>query len=123
MTDNFFDPDFVVSLVGDDYVFIIELLERGSKKIPTQLKDIRMAMVKDKNIEASKIAHNLKSNLRTIGLNPIADVAQELETELASNQMTMENSFICHKILEQIETYLEYANKEILDWKHKKIGA
>lgn len=123
MTDKFFDPDFVISLVGDDYDFIVELLNRGSKKIPIQLKDIRMAMVRDENIEASKIAHNLKSNLRTIGLNPIADVAQELETELASNQMTMENSFICHKILEQIEKYLECAREEISEWKVKKIGA
>ncbi len=115
MVYTFFNSDYLRSLVGDDEIIIRELIALALKKIPEQIIEITDLIEQEEFEKGAKICHNLKSNLRSVGLLSLGDLAEELEEELKVNP-TLKKRPIYESLISNIDRGITIATREIEFW-------
>src|SRR4029078_1114238 len=73
--------------VGDDPVFVAELVDELLQDAPAQLESLRGAATSGDATGARRAAHTLKGNGRTFGAGGLASLCQEAETAAAAGDL------------------------------------
>lgn len=104
-----FDISYVKRVIGEDNQIIQTLINMALKKIPTQLSDLKEHL-KTRNQEVQlRITHDLKSNLKNIGLLTLSNKMNDIESQIQKRESTDET-------LKLFEIEFETAKKEINEW-------
>ena len=73
--------------VGDDPVFVAELIDDFVEEAPRQLEILREAATTGEAESARRAAHTLKGNARTFGAEGLASLCLEAETAAAEGDL------------------------------------
>jgi HPt (histidine-containing phosphotransfer) domain-containing protein len=73
--------------VGDDPVFVAELIDDFVEEAPRQLEILREAATTGEAESARRAAHTLKGNARTFGAEGLASLCLEAETAAAAGDL------------------------------------
>lgn len=73
------DLDYLLEMSGDDYDFVIEVLETFTDCAPALIEDLQRALKEGNGAAATHAAHTLKGSSRSIGAEPFAAMCQEIE--------------------------------------------
>ena len=79
--------DELCKSVGDDPVFVAELVDELLQDAPAQLESLRGAASSGDATGARRAAHTLKGNGRTFGAGGLASLCQEAETAAAAGDL------------------------------------
>jgi len=66
--------------IGDDPMFLRELVERYLEDAPSQLATIRAGVESGEAEQLNRAAHSLKANSASIGAAELADLSRDLES-------------------------------------------
>lgn len=75
--------------VGDDPVFVAELIDEFVEEAPRQLEILREAAATGDADSARRAAHTLKGNARTFGAEGLASLCLEAETAAAAGDLDL----------------------------------
>ena len=101
--------------VGDDPVFLAELVDELLQDAPAQLESLRGAATSGDAAGAGRAAHTLKGNARTFGAGELASLCQEAETAAAAGDLDAVLSR-----LDEIEGEWRRVRAELLVWRNDR---
>ena len=101
--------------VGDDPVFLAELVDELLQDAPAQLESLRGAATSGDATGARRAAHTLKGNGRTFGARELASLCQEAEAAAAAGDLDAVLSR-----LDEIEGEWRRVCAELLVWRNDR---
>ena len=81
------DPDFLVSLAGQDISEFEELIELFTESAPASITDMRRAIEKSSATDLAMAAHTLKGSCSNMGGSPLQELCGQLEFLGRSNNV------------------------------------
>lgn len=107
--DKYFDISYVKGVIGEDPAVIRTLVEMVLEKTPQQLNDLKNNLSSNNKEVQIRLSHDIKSNLKNIGLLTISNRMGEIENTIRENGNI-------HKDLNLVETEYGKAEEEIKEW-------
>ncbi len=101
--------DYLQKLMGGDPEKVKQFLGIFAMEVPRQLQELRSAISSQSWEEASITAHSMKSQLRYLSLDALAQLAQQIENETDQSG----HSSSIEALLIELEQQLQIVLKEV----------
>ena len=109
---HYFNEPYALELMGDDRKILLGVCRAMVKKFPEELEKIDRALQDNDFKSAARIAHGIKSSVKSIGAQAIAATAYQLEQTLVSNTIKDAVGFFSslkasmHELLLELKEYV-----------------
>ncbi|MEX0813114.1 MAG: Hpt domain-containing protein [Chitinophagales bacterium] len=112
--------NFLKEMSGGDSQFVIEILEIFISDAPLTLKSINSELAHS-DIESVKISvHKLKSSIKVLGVDALAELAQQLENEAGKGKVSKDFKLKITKLEKCIEALVKECSIQIKYLKNQK---
>ena len=105
--------DFLQEMAGGDNEFVIEILEIFLDDAPTTLESIRNGMIESDFSSVKTSVHKLKSSIKVLGEDKLADFAQIVEQEAEVNNESEEFKMKIAKLEKSVEQLIKDAGWQV----------
>ncbi|RBQ02981.1 Hpt domain-containing protein [Pedobacter miscanthi] len=89
MADSFekrpLDFSYLIDMVGNEPLFLIELIDTFLVQIPAFITEIDKALIAGNRVKISNYAHKIKPTFTYIGRNDIKDFVHQIENQVKND--------------------------------------